>query len=47
MYEIVPGFLANALTIFIFNLAAPQRDEEILEEFHAVAAHQPEAIPDR
>jgi sodium/proline symporter len=36
MYEIVPGFVANTLTIFCVNMFAPQKDEEILKEFDAV-----------
>jgi sodium/proline symporter len=33
MYEIVPGFVANCLTIFIFNIFTGQKDEKILKEW--------------
>jgi len=36
MYEIVPGFAANCLTILLVNLAMPQRDSRILQEFDRV-----------
>jgi sodium/proline symporter len=36
MYEIVPGFAANCLTIFIVNLLAGQKDEGVLKEFDEV-----------
>lgn len=36
MYEIVPGFVANFLTILIIDTFAPQGDEEILAEFDAM-----------
>jgi sodium/proline symporter len=36
MYEIVPGFIANTLTIFIVNLFVEQKNEEILTEFEEV-----------
>ncbi len=37
LYEIVPGFVANFLTIHLLNLVFVQEDEEVLEEFEAVA----------
>jgi sodium/proline symporter len=36
MYEIVPGFLANCLTITVFNLFLPQTDPRVLEQFQEV-----------
>jgi len=36
MYEIVPGFIANCLTIFIINLSITQKDQTILHEFDEV-----------
>ncbi len=33
MYEIVPGFIANFITIFVINMVAPQKDEKILSAF--------------
>lgn len=33
MYEIVPGFIANFITIWIVNMIAPQKDELILAAF--------------
>ena len=36
MYEIVPGFVANCLTIFIFNVFTGQKDEKILKEYNEV-----------
>ena len=33
MYEIVPGFVANLLTIFIVDTFMPQKDKEILDQF--------------
>ncbi|MHC4751417.1 MAG: sodium/proline symporter PutP [Planctomycetota bacterium] len=38
MYEIVPGFTANCLTIFIVNLFIGQKDEEVLKEFDDVTS---------
>lgn len=37
MYEIVPGFAANCLTIWLMNLCYPQQNERILSDFHHVA----------
>ncbi len=37
LYEIVPGFAANFLTIHLLNLVFVQEDEEVLEDFEAVA----------
>ena len=36
MYEIVPGFVANCLTIFLVNIAAGQKDKKILEQYQEV-----------
>jgi len=36
MYEIVPGFAANCLTIFLVNLFIGQKDESVLNEFDDV-----------
>ena len=36
MYEIVPGFIANCLTIFLINLYITQKDQTILNEFDDV-----------
>lgn len=36
MYEIVPGFIANCLTIFLINLFVPQKDLAILQEYEDV-----------
>jgi len=33
MYEIVPGFAANCLTILMVNLLIGQKDERVLQEF--------------
>jgi sodium/proline symporter len=36
MYEIVPGFIANCLTIFLINTFLAQKDQTILREFDDV-----------
>ena len=36
MYEIVPGFAANCLTILLINLLIGQKDERVLQEFDEV-----------
>jgi len=36
MYEIVPGFAANCLTILLVNLFIGQKDERVLREFDDV-----------
>jgi sodium/proline symporter len=36
MYEIVPGFIANCLTIFIINFFITQKNQTILNEFDNV-----------
>lgn len=36
MYEIVPGFIANCLTILLVNIAVGQKDEKILIQFEEV-----------
>ena len=37
MYEIVPGFAANCLTVWLINLFLPQQNEQILIDFEHVA----------
>ncbi len=37
MYEIVPGFAVNCLTIFTINLFCPQNNPQILNDFENVA----------
>ena len=36
MYEIVPGFIANCLTILLVNIFIVQKDESVLKEFDDV-----------
>ena len=36
MYEIVPGFAANCLTILLLNLLIGQKGENVLQEFDEV-----------
>jgi sodium/proline symporter len=36
MYEIVPGFGANCLTVFLVNIAIGQKDEKILQQYQDV-----------
>jgi sodium/proline symporter len=36
LYEIVPGFIANCLTIFVVNMALPQKDQEVLNKYQQV-----------
>ena len=36
IYEIVPGFIANCLTIFLINIFVAQKDEVVLKEFDEV-----------
>ncbi len=36
MYEIVPGFIANCITIIIINILLEQKDKNILKEFELV-----------
>jgi len=36
MYEIVPGFIANCLTVFLVNIAVGQKDEKILQQYQDV-----------
>ncbi|MHC4309406.1 MAG: sodium/proline symporter PutP [Planctomycetota bacterium] len=36
MYEIVPGFSANCLTILLVNIAVGQKDKKILEQYQEV-----------
>ena len=38
MYEILPGFVANWVTIIILNRVFIQRNEAILKEFDEVIA---------
>ena len=37
MYEIVPGFATNCITVFIVNLFIEQKDMAVLKEFDEVA----------
>jgi len=36
MYEIVPGFIANCLTIFLVNMVTEQKDQKVLEQYDEV-----------
>jgi sodium/proline symporter len=36
MYEIVPGFAANCLTIFLINRFAGQKNEQVLRDYDEV-----------
>jgi len=36
MYEIVPGFICNCLTIFLVNTIVAQKDKKILEQYEEV-----------
>ena len=38
MYEIVPGFAANCLVIFLVNSVLGQKDKRVLDEFAQVTA---------
>ncbi|MFX0200372.1 MAG: sodium:proline symporter, partial [Candidatus Hodarchaeota archaeon] len=38
MYEILPGFVANCLTILLFNFFIRQKDEKVLKEFDEVVS---------
>jgi len=38
MYEIIPGFAANCLTIFLVNLLIGQKDQRVLHEFDEVVS---------
>jgi len=38
MYEIVPGFLCNCVTIFIVNNVAGQRSEKVLRQYEEVVS---------
>jgi len=37
MYEIVPGFICNCLTIFLVNTIVAQKDKKVLEQYEEVA----------
>ena len=37
MYEIVPGFISNCLTIFLINAIVRQKDERVLRQYKEVA----------
>jgi sodium/proline symporter len=37
MYEIVPGFICNCVTIFLVNTVAEQKDEKVLKQYEDVA----------
>ena len=36
MYEIVPGFIGNCLTIFLVNMVVGQKDESVLRGYEEV-----------
>jgi len=36
MYEIVPGFIANCLTIFLVNIVAGQKNQKVLRQYEEV-----------
>ena len=36
MYEIVPGFICNCVTIFLVNTVAGQKDEKVLKQYEDV-----------
>jgi len=36
MYEIVPGFIANGLTIFLVNIVAGQKNQKVLRQYEEV-----------
>jgi hypothetical protein len=36
MYEIVPGFICNCLTIFVVNAFVEQQDEKVLGQYEEV-----------
>ena len=36
MYEIVPGFVFNCVTIFLVNTVAGQKDERVLRQYEEV-----------
>ena len=36
MYEIVPGFTANCVTILLVNMIVSQKDEKVLKEYEEV-----------
>ena len=38
IYEIVPGFIANSLTIFVVNIIIGQKDKRVLKQFEEVVA---------
>ncbi|MHC4720342.1 MAG: hypothetical protein ACYSYT_07690, partial [Planctomycetota bacterium] len=38
LYEIVPGFIANCLTILLVNMIVPQKDQRVLNQYHQVVA---------
>ena len=38
MYEILPGFIANMIVIFVVDFLAPEKSPEILDEFDSVVS---------
>ena len=38
LYEIVPGFIANCLTILVINMAVPQENQRVLNEYQQVTS---------
>jgi len=36
MYEIVPGFIANSLTIFLINIMLGQKNQMVLKQYEEV-----------
>lgn len=36
MYEIVPGFICNCVTIFLVNMMVVQKDEKVIKEYDEV-----------
>ena len=45
LYEIVPGFVANCVTIVLVNMIIPQRDEKILTDYNQVIEKITSQIP--
>ena len=39
MYEIVPGFIANCLTMIVVNYIVIQKDPAVLKQFDAVTSN--------
>ena len=45
LYEIVPGFVANCVTIVVVNMIIPQRDDKILTDYNQVIEKITSQIP--